>query len=82
LVIANLASAAPFWFNRAPLIALYVPQAPTAHRCDGFVECRENPPLPDGRCDVVSVHVGPKVRTDTCENNADALTRQIFEQIP
>ena len=53
----------------------------TAHRCDGFVECRENPHLADSRCDAVSVHVGPKVWTDTCENDADALARQIFEQI-
>ena len=57
------------------------PKRATAYRCDGFVECRENPHLADGRCDVVSVHVGPKVWTDTCENDADALARQIFEQI-
>jgi hypothetical protein len=51
-----------------------------AHRGDGFVECRENPRLADRRCDVMSVHVGPKVPTDTCEDHAP-LARQIIEQL-
>jgi hypothetical protein len=29
----------------------------------------------------MSVHVGPKVPTDTCEDHADPLARQIIEQI-
>ncbi len=57
------------------------PKRATAHRRDGFVECRENPRLADSRCDVMSVHVGPKVRTNTCEDDADPLARQIIEQI-
>jgi hypothetical protein len=51
-----------------------------AHRGDGFVECRENPRLADRRCDVMSVHVGPKVPTDR-EDHADPLARQLIEQI-
>jgi hypothetical protein len=45
------------------------------------MECRENPRLADRRRDVVSVHVGPKVRTDAREDDADTFARQIFEQI-
>jgi hypothetical protein len=45
------------------------------------VECRKNPGLADSCCDLVSVHVGSKVRTDTCEDDADPLVRQIVEQI-
>jgi hypothetical protein len=51
------------------------------YRSDRFVECRENPRRADRCRDVMSVHVGPKVRTDTCEDNADPLACQIIEQI-
>jgi hypothetical protein len=51
-----------------------------ARRGDCFVECRKNPRLADRRCDVMSVHVGPKVPTDTREDHADPLARQIIEQ--
>lgn len=61
--------------------SLCAPRRAAAHRGDGFVECRENPRLADRRCDVMSVHVGPKVPTDTREDHADPLARQIIEQI-
>ena len=57
------------------------PKRATAHRRNSFVECRENPRLANSRCDVMSVHVGPKVRINTGEDDADFLARQIFEQM-
>ena len=53
----------------------------TAHRSDGFVECRENPRLAERRHDAVPVHVGPKVRAEAREDHADPLARQTIEQI-
>ena len=72
------AAPASIWYLSSLLVC---PKARRrAHRGDGFVECRENPRLADRRCDVMSVHVGPKVPTDTREDHADPLARQIIEQ--
>jgi hypothetical protein len=50
-------------------------------RSNGFVECPENSRLAERRGDAVPVHIGPKIRADTCEDHADLLARQIIEQI-
>jgi len=43
------------------------------------MERRENLRLANRGGDAVPVHVGPQVRTDTCEDQAHPLARQIIE---
>jgi hypothetical protein len=53
---------------------------PTAARCgNGFVKCREDPGFANRRREAVSVHVGPQVRTDPCEDYPHILAGQLID---
>jgi hypothetical protein len=55
------------------------PERATSHRRDGFMECCKNSGFADRRRDLVSVQVGPKVWTDTREDDADPFVSQMIE---
>ena len=71
----------PPWLNPAPLIALRVSGARHCGPRRWLREVSRRSASRRARRDTVPVHVGPKIRTDTCEDQAHPLLRQIIEQI-